>query len=924
MRRGILAERTGDLLGLEESLLDEGTGTVALIEGAAGMGKTALLHAFAERVNERGTGFLGASASLAERDLPLSVAGQLFRGPGLTREEIGRADRFLADGALIAMAPGVGHDADAVVPVPPSILRGLSEIVLEAAERAPLVIGVDDVHFADVASLRFLTYLARRAESARVLVVLTECRRVARAHPLLHTDLLEQPGCVRIRLKPLSPQGIAEVVEDAAAIDAGDVARLTPEFFRVTGGNPALLHAALEDRRVCRPALPGGSAFGDCFRRAVLTCVHRSGAATSARGLAVLAGTTSPALLGELVHLDAESVALSRDVLRATGLLDGAWFRHDAVKTAVLSGMEPDERTTLQLDAAELLHGHGAPAPVIAERLMAADRAAAPWAVKVLQDAAEAALAEGAVPRAISCLRLAFQECADDAQRTAVHLDLVRAIWHNDPATAAGHLTELAGDLREGRLPRESAPRLARWALWLGRVDEALEIMTEVPRAAADPRPGNGFGSGSARWWFRYAYPGLAGPEVPGEPDAGMVTSRQYQVGALIAGALSRDSPEETRSTAEAILRETGPAFRDLTPVVAVLTLIYLDDLDAAERWCDASGRSSSRWSPLADALFLALRALLRHRRGDLQDAEKAARQAFVLLPPKGWGIAIGIPLGTLLLALTEMGRFEDVESHFDTPVPDAIFHTPLALPYLQARGRYYLGLDRPHAAQAEFAACGELAVRWGFDLPGFVSWRSDLAEARLAMGDHAEANRLAAEQLALLGPDQVRTRGMTLRVLAAAAGHTERVGTLTKAVELLEESGDRFALSKALGDLSDAYETVGEGPRAKAIGQRARLLAAECGVHEDWSARAPRLAENGDCAPGVPADPLAGLSDAERRVATLAANGHTNRQIAGRLHLSTSTVEQHLTRVYRKLEIRTRSDLPLKLLLLPIQDHPA
>ena len=100
-------------------------------------------------------------------------------------------------------------------------------------------------------------------------------------------------------------------------------------------------------------------------------------------------------------------------------------------------------------------------------------------------------------------------------------------------------------------------------------------------------------------------------------------------------------------------------------------------------------------------------------------------------------------------------------------------------------------------------------------------------------------------------------------------------------------------------------------------MGQRARLIGAECGVVDIGNKRQPRLVEVKGQGANQERVSLTSLSEAERRVATLAANGYTNRQIAIRLHVTMSTVEQHLTRVYRKLNISRRTDLPLTLLLL-------
>lgn len=907
-----LVERSAELATLGALFADGRcrAGHVVLVEGASAIGKTALLQAFAHQVGEAGGIFLGASGSSAELDLPLSVVSQLFRGLALSAAEIERAEKLLKDGALMVTARGVGYDADAVIGMPSPILDKLSEFVLGAADRAPLVIGVDDIHHADVASLQFLLYLARRMKPARVLMVLTECLRTTSPHPLLHADLLRQHGSCHLRLRPLSRQGVADVL--VRHIDGPTATRLAADCHLASGGNPALVHALIDDLRMHGSPRGGDLEFGTAFRQAVQICLYRSGSTKVARGVAVLAESATPALLGELVRLDAESVRAAYHVLRAAGLLQGERFRHDFVQAAVLGVMRPEERTVLQVKAAELLLSHGTPANVVAERLMAADHAGAPWSVKVLQDAAEQALAAGRASKAIGFLRLVLRDCADEDQRSAMYLDLARATWQVDPAIAAGHLPDLLRGLRERRLPAWGADTLVVWLLWLGRVDDALAAMAETARPHAE--------TGAPRWLLRYTYPGLL-PQ-PGVIEPAVAgTSPHLPVGTLLATALGGGTHEETRTLAERILRESPTAFMALAPLLAVAALVYIDELYRATHWCEVIDQSTAQWPPLGKAIFLAQRALVNLRRGVPIAARECAQEALTVLPPKGWGVLIGIPLSTLVLALIETGRYEDVENHFDTPVPDAMFQTPCVLPYLQARGRYYLAINRPQAALADFQACGELMIKWGFDLPGFVPWRTDLAQAHLAMGNRSDAARLAIEQLLLVSPAQFRTRGRTLRVAAAAAEGAQRAESLGAAVQLLEKSGDQLGLAEALADLSECHRLAGQAHIARTMQRRARQLTADCGVEKARSA--PQSADPSKYGASAD-DPLTELSEAERRVATLAANGYTNRQIAGRLHLTMSTVEQHLTRVYRKLNIRSRTNLPLKLLLLPSKTYSA
>lgn len=908
-----LAERAVSLRQLEELLSGDGPGVVkvVLVEGAAGFGKTSLLHGFLERATARGATCLSAAAARIERDMPLSTCTQLFRqlfhGSALSAAKVEQAEALLRDGARAAAVPGTEPEAPVRLPAP--ILNGLSAILLKVADGGPLVIGVDDIHHADQASVHFLAYLARQTRYPRVLLVLTECLRAPRLHSLLQTELLHRPGAARLRLQPLSEQGVAAMLgEHLGPVAAG---RLAPGCHRVSGGNPLLVRALLDDYRMSGPAEPVGPVFGDAFRQAVLACLHSSESTMLARGLAVLPESASAILLGELVQLDAESTGLTRDVLRATGLVDACGLL-EPVRAAVLSGMRPPERAVLRLRAAELLHVHGASPAVVADRLMAAEQALAPWAITVLREAAGHALAEGQVQKALGYLRLAYRKSADE-RSPVVHLDLARAEWLADPATAARHLPDLIRTLREGLLPASAAAGLAGWLLWFGRVDDALDIVAQdrgARSAASEPA--------AAPWWLRYAYPEFLQPP-PGRLQAAeatvpMTPDRRGEV--MLASALAPGDPVEMMTQAERILGEGGLASPRLAQVVAIAVLVYIDELDVAERWCDALGGSPAWRPPLIEALRTALQALICERRGEPEAAVKHVREAFDLIPPKGWGIFVGIPLATMMLALTAMRNHAEVARCLRLPVPYALFRSPLVLPYLQGRGRYSLAIGRPQAALEEFRACEKLMTAWGLDAPGFVPWRIEVAHARLALGDRQTARRLAAEQLEGLGPGLRRTRGMTLRALAAASDPEERIRLLDEAVKLLERSGDRLELARALADLGESHRAAGQAERAAELDQRARSIAAECGAAMPARGTGPVAADA--WAEGGGAGSLTGLSEAERRVAALAAKGYTNRQIARRLHVTTSTVEQHLTRVYRKLNISRRADLPADELTVP------
>ncbi|NUT98294.1 MAG: hypothetical protein HOY78_40420, partial [Saccharothrix sp.] len=148
--------------------------------------------------------------------------------------------------------------------------------------------------------------------------------------------------------------------------------------------------------------------------------------------------------------------------------------------------------------------------------------------------------------------------------------------------------------------------------------------------------------------------------------------------------------------------------------------------------------------------------------------------------------------------------------------------------------------------------------------------------------------------------------------LLAATAPARDRVALLTEAREVLDACGAKLELARVLHDLAQAHQAEGDTERARIVERRAWQLARQCGAELS----PPRLALAADTrTPDTRTpDPAGVLSDAELRVSALAARGLTNREIAERLYVTVSTVEQHLTKAYRKLNVTGRDALPPRL----------
>ncbi|MEU9370784.1 AAA family ATPase [Streptomyces avermitilis] len=922
-----LVDRTEELSVMESMLgaCGAGRGGVLWVNGAVASGKTALLRAFGARATANGALFLQATASETERVLPLGVLGQLLLGADLLEADAERATRLVELVAKDAQRHGTPEASPALAM---KVIPELCGTVLKMSEKRPVVLSVDDVHHADGQSLDCLLYLARRLDVSRILLVLAGNSGFPDGGQRLQVDLLRLSGVRNIRLRPLGRQGVADLVS-ALGPDLWQGRELVPDLYRVGGGNPLLTQALIEDQRISDAA---ALVPGDAFAQAVTTAVYRSD--VSARhivwGLAVLGSDGSLAELVEVLGTTREAVQRGLRALNEAGLLDNGRFRHEAGRTAALRSMEPAHRAHLEARAAQVLHEHGAAATVVVRHLVAAEPVDAPWALRTLLDAAERALADDEIQFALTCLRTARDSGADAGQSLAVKAELTRAGWRVNPSAAAQNLPELTAAALGGRLGTRHVDELVGHLLWFGKVDEALDVVGAAEQRGAPSGPDGTTGAGldSTRRWIACAYPGRPGSVVARREgtarhdDAGhtgdLARSPHQRTANLIETVLE-EADEGVVVRAEQILQSTRLDDRTLTAlVVAVRSLVLADRLDKAALWCDTLlQEATERRVPMWQALLSSAKARMDLRAGRLAAAEESARSALTLVPAEGWGVAIASPVTTSLHVNTALGRLDEAAAHLAVPIPDPAFQTPDGLLYLQARGHYYLAAGRPYAALDDFHTCGDLMIRWNFDLPALVPWRTDAAQAYLSLGDDDRALNLAEEQLALAGPGRSWVYGVSLRVMAGALAPRQRLPLIGEAVEILQERGHQFELAHAIADLARAHRELGDGGRARALARKAQQLERECGVP---APRTKPVAETGSLPDERPwnAHDTRGtaveLTEAELRVATLAADGYTNRQIAEKLFITISTVEQHLTRSYRKLAVRRRADLASRL----------
>ncbi|OEJ27998.1 hypothetical protein AR457_29535 [Streptomyces agglomeratus] len=884
-------------------------GGAAVIGGAIGCGKTELLTTLKNKASAEGFLVLGAVGSWAERRSPGSVLKQLLRSAGAPPGAAALLDSVCRTRGACAEETGdVLQTLDAATT---DALHQLRAEVVRAAEEVPVLLCVDDVQFTDPLSLHWLLQLIRQLREARVVLALTECPLSRPAHPQLHAELLRQPNYLGLTLGTLSPDLVATLL--ARHLGTAPARNFADRCHSVSGGNPLLVRALLEDsRHVDGAATP---VVGDTYGDTLVSCLH-GGRPTLLRltqALAVLDGDIrAPGLLARLTGQETAAVVRGTRALETAGFLDGIRLRHPVAAQAVLEGLSAAERTALHREAAVLCYEEGVAATRTARHLRACageGNGSWPWAVPVLREAAERHLNANRVADAHSCLEAALRFGADDGERVALRALLASTAWMLNPSISAPHLGELGVALSDGRLPVRHALMLAKYLLWHGRFDEAVRAVAQMDDLDEHADPGSAAEVRATWELLSVTYPVVVAPA-----RGGPVSDDPRTLGAMALSSVLAHGPSEAAvADAETAMRamRLGKHTQEWL-MCAVAALSFADRPDAAASWCDHwLEEARARQVPLWAAEFASLRAGIALRQGDLVRARTLAEAALAQVPADSWGVCIGGPLANLVQAATDTGDFAAAAEYLAQPVPDGMFSSRFGLYYLHARGCYHMETGRPYAALDDFTRCGELMMRWGFDQPALVPWRSSAARAHLALSDMPSARELATEQAELAGEGLSRARGVSLRVLAATSGPADRAGLLADAVDNFRSCGDRFQLSGALAELGRTHALLGQPSRARGALDEADLLARECGGGTPSPEPGP-----GSLAAAAGGNALDRLSRAERRVVALAAHGRTNKEIAEKLNVTVSTVEQHLTKVFRKLGIRTRRELPEKYFL--------
>jgi DNA-binding CsgD family transcriptional regulator len=887
-----------------EAFLDEVRSApgALLVEGEAGIGKSTLWLAAVERARERELRVLSSRPAEAERGLAYAGLGDLLEGvlEETLPELLPPRRRALEIATLRDEAVDDPVDRRAVAVAVRDVLQLLSE-------RGPVVVAVDDVQWLDASSAGALEFALRRLETTPLAVLLA--RRVV--------DGAQEPGfehafpAERIQILevgPLSAGALHRLLHDrlGRAFPRQTLLRIHEQ----SGGNPffalELARALAPDADPAQP-LPLPETLDELMRARIAALP-----AETRQALAVVSalGTTREGLLEEAgVATETLGPAFEAHVIEREG--GAVRFTHPLL-ASVLYGDLGDERRSVHGRIAQIVDD-----PVARARHLALSEEEPDAAVaEVLDEAARLAGDRGASAAAAELLehaaRLTPAGTPEERRRRALAAaGAYRAAGEWTRARAIA--TELLAETNEGSWRAEALVLLAE----LETHDTGMRLLEQALREAASrPRLQAAIHCRLA-WIKRYRGDDANAPAA-----------------LALAEALDDDELRVRARAVQAVLawfKGEAEAPADLPALVQKLpAALGADRLvqEATQALANTLATSSRR----DEARALLEREYLEWRE---RDERKSARAL--------WGLAwVEFWAGDWRLAEAHAARSHDLSIQYGVEVPQD--HLPLAVIAVH-RGRHelarqhseralalaeiQLGASPPQhlaviglvalvagdtssaAASLERAeqraadlAWGEPTVRW---------WTPDYVELLLQLGRGAEAVRLldaweadaARVQRDWVFPHVTRCRGL----VAAADGEVERaLELLERAVAEHDEVGDPFGRARALLAVGIVRRRLRQKRPAREAIEEA-VAAFETIGADGWAARG--RAELGRLGGRKREE---GLTAAEQRVAELVAEGRTNRQVAEALFLGERTVASHLTHIYAKLGIRSRTELARRL----------
>ena len=917
-----------------------GAGGVVLVLANAGLGKTALLREAAARGRAIGLRVLVARGSELERDMSFGVARQWFEDELASLGKLERTAALTGAAGLAISAVGpVGEHSGADRT---GVIHGLYWLAMNLADRDPMLLVLDDAHWADTQSLRWLVYLAARIAAAPLLVLAAARPSEPGSEGSLVAMLAAEDTVTPISLAPLDDAAVSELVRgqfgelpDAEFVQACQSA---------TGGNPffvrELLRAAAHDgvRPVAAQASLAPQLSTRQVERSILVRLARLGepARRLAEAVSVLASDAEVRHAATLCDISLDEALVIADVLTAAEILRASRpleFIHPIVRTAVYGQLPAGERSRAHRRAAQTLAQEGAPPEQVALHALVCEPGADPQLVSWLREAASAALASGAPDAAARYLRRALDEPPEPDVRGRVQFELGQALAGVDVAAAAASFTNAATS-------GEPSLRLLahRWCAQTlgfgGRPGEAVaEMERAVKLAGSDPELGLLLGgtcdfyalgwTGDPEWAERSARLRNRAIDLEG------VTPGERRVLATASLDIARTGAAPAARALEFAgrVRSGLAAWLDADDGVETAAAIgnsgiLCDDPEGLARHDRAIAEAARRGRITNVGAGRIQTAHIRLRLGALMEAEADARTSWELLRGERggaaafywWSASILIEVLTLRGALDEADTLADSIGLSTTDwVQSCVLPWPPLAPIVLgqlalAQGRAQEGIDL-------LVNSGSWLEERGWANPSLNPWRAFVAPALAMAGRRDEALELiepAVEQAQSFGAPWAL--GMALRAAGTVEQGDRGIALLQAATRVLEPAGCRVEHAHALLELGAILRRTKHRAEARAHLRVALDLAHRCGATPLATRAREEVAATGARPRRETLTGVESLTASERRIAELAASGQSNPQIAQALFVTRKTIEAHLGHVYAKLQISSRDQLPTAL----------
>ncbi|MGI5459657.1 ATP-binding protein [Streptomyces sp. CA-249302] len=832
------------------------SGSLLVIRGEAGLGKTALMTEIRRMAEARRCRVWSARGGETLRSVPFNVVRQLLQ-PALVSLMPEEAREYLGDwydvaGPALGIAEPGERQAD-----PQGVCDGLVAAVSRLARRDwPLVLLIDDAHWADQETLRWLAAFAERLDDLSVLVVVARRPGEVSGESARYLDAVAAAsGRPVTTLDALTPGATAELTR--ARLGAHADAPFCREVWAVTGGNPyetvELLAKvgdseleptegnAVELRALNRSARGGG----------LVARLEELGvdATRFAWAAAILGNDISVDLVARLATMgydDAERCAVLLQGARiltehdrtSAQLGDGDLeFVHPLIASAVYNSIPDALRTAMHGIAAQVITDSGRGAAMASRHLLRVHPDDDEELVEQLREAAREHLLVGAPDAARRCLERALLEPPLPEVHAEVLYELGCATLLTAPATTIDHLQSALGmPGLDGDKRVDAVFRLSQALLHNNQLEEAVRTV-EAEAARHEEGPAR-----LRLQAVQFMWEGISEEAV--YPD------RSERLAALASTCTGRDNPERALlilrgfdalihgENAEEVVEycdrslvngrlAPGLGWTDTEWGVELLIMLtssyaHADRLDRAESLCTEALRAyeTAGWSGGHLVLAHAYVGLTHRRRGRLREAEASLRESLRLAERVGRGLpvywTVTSNLVDTLLARGHVAEAWEIAEEYDFAPP---YPSTIIMPDMRSvRGRLLLAVGRTEDGINELEAAEKAAATRGHRNPVVVPWALDLARA-LAKEDPARAAQLASDarrHAERFGTDTAI--GEALRCAAALETGQRAVRLSAQAVAYLESSPCQYEHAAARVEYGIAARSVSEINRGLAL----------------------------------------------------------------------------------------------------------